>query len=98
MAAFAPAVPVADEDDALEEDEVEDEEVVVISLVGVVVAAAGVDATAGVVAPPMGAVDAPSICAWTAGEKVPVIPVMVNFAEKDNAGAVGVVGSIRLRD
>lgn len=48
-----------------------------------------------VVAPLSGALDAPLIWACTSGEKVPVMPDIVNFAENDKAGAVGVVASLR---
>ena len=47
---------------------------------------------------PTGRELAPSICDWTAGEKVPFIPVNSNFAEKAKAGYWGFLGSLRLTD
>jgi len=96
LAAFAPAVPVAAADVGLAVEEVDD-----VTLGGA--AAGGVAATAEVVlgtvdvpfVGPTGAVDAPLIWAWISGENTPVMPVMVNLAEKARAGIVGVAVSLR---
>jgi len=48
--------------------------------------------------PPMGAVEAPAIWDETAGEKVPVMPLRVNRAEKASAGNWGAAESLRERD
>jgi len=50
------------------------------------------------VEPPMGAVDCPSIWDWTAALNVPVMPAIVNLAEKARAGYWGLVASISPRD
>jgi len=50
------------------------------------------------VAPARGAVDCPLIWSRTAGLKVPVIPDMVNLAEKARAGNWGLAGSFKPRD
>jgi len=62
-------------------------------------AAAGVLlAPADAVGPPMGAVDWPSIWAWTVELKVPDIPAIVNLAEKASAGYCGFAGSVAVSD
>jgi len=60
----------------------------VILVAGALVVAAAEVVTAGaaVAEPPIGAVVVPSISDWTEALKEPVMPVMVNFAEKPRAG------------
>jgi len=99
LAALAP-VPEAPEDDGLAA-AAADEDVgfadADVTRAGLV-AGVGVTNAVVVVAPLTGALEAALIWAWTSGENVPVMPVMANFAENARAGAVGVVGSLRLID
>jgi len=71
---------------------------VVVAALVVVAAADVVAAGREEVAPPMGAVEAPSIRDWTSGGKVPVMPERVNLAEKARAGIAGAAGSLREMD
>jgi len=75
-----------------------DPEAVTATLCAVVLAGVPVLEGAAEVGPPIGAVDWPSIWAWTVELKVPVMPAIVNLAEKARAGYCGVFGSFVLMD